>query len=181
MAGMASIFERAFLQAVKRRQIRRPTRLKSTIQSFSEAFYSQSTNNRNVHSVVRDSSHQHDESLNESFGRKKKGGLSKDMSKSLMQHGFGVIPECKSPIGSRLLMIRARTFSGSRSRKSTTATRRCCRIKRHSDQCTRQTKTVCSITETTSGFEKTLENQQHRSPSGYSSRPSRQNLSHCVH
>jgi len=95
MAGMASLFERAFLQAVKRRQIHHPTRLKTTIQSFNEAFYSQSTDNRNVPSMNRNPNPQHGENLSESFGRKK-ASVSKDLPKSLMQHGFGVIPECKS-------------------------------------------------------------------------------------
>src|SRR5271170_390177 len=95
MAAMASLFERAFLQAVRRRQIHHPTRLKTTIQSFNEAFYSQSTSNRNTPSMIRNSDDQHEKSLKESPGRKKKTNLSKDMSKSLMQHGFGVIPECK--------------------------------------------------------------------------------------
>src|SRR5277367_4708930 len=95
MAGMASLFERAFLQAVRRRQIYHPTRLKTTIQSFNEAFYSQSTKNRNTPSILRNSDDQHNESLNENPGKKKKTNLSKDISKSLMRYGFGVVPECK--------------------------------------------------------------------------------------
>src|SRR5271156_1000791 len=100
MAGMASLFERAFLQAVRRRQIHHPTRLKTTIQSFNEAFYSQSTKNRNAASIIRNSDDRYDERCP---GRKRKTNLSKDMSKSLMQHGFGVIPECKFQIDSRLI------------------------------------------------------------------------------
>jgi len=85
---MPSLFERAFLQAVKRRRIHRPTRLKTTIHSvqsacmfFTRAKPQSQSPAENTQPVVEKP-------------RTEEVVVSGAMEKLLMRKGFGVRPRC---------------------------------------------------------------------------------------
>jgi hypothetical protein len=89
---MASLFERAFLQAIKKRQIHHPARLKAAIRSFNTAYFPQCNAKPDPAAEILNSEPPHAEQAPER--RTKKTRLSTDMAGSLMRHGFGVIPQC---------------------------------------------------------------------------------------
>jgi hypothetical protein len=88
-----SLFERAFFQAVKKRRIHHPTRLKTTIRSFHQAYsknYPQiansietSTRFENEHSTDLQQQTENEETM-----------ASEDMARLLMRKGFSSIPKC---------------------------------------------------------------------------------------
>jgi hypothetical protein len=85
-----SFFERAFLQAVKRRRIHHPTRLKIAIRSFNQLYLSKFPHNPNSpDSVFPDENELHEpgEAMSDTV-------ISGDMAKLLMRKGFVAPPNC---------------------------------------------------------------------------------------
>lgn len=87
---MPSLFERAFLQAVKRRQIHHRTRLKTTIHSFQCAYLSSSARSHQSLSPAENPTPpiQHP--------KKDETVVSGAMAKLLMRKGFGARSQCTS-------------------------------------------------------------------------------------
>ena len=87
---MPCLFERAFLQAVKRRRIHHPTRLKSTIHSFQCAYLSTAPSTRQSLSPAENTS----ESPIQQQRQPEDTVVSDAMAKLLMRKGFGIRPQC---------------------------------------------------------------------------------------
>lgn len=90
---MASLFERAFLQAVKRRRIYHPTRLKTTIRSFHRVCLLYSPQDSNSTSSLSNQASETSEGLDK-HAENEGAMASDDMTKQFMRGGFGVIPKC---------------------------------------------------------------------------------------
>jgi hypothetical protein len=85
---MRCLFERAFLEAAKRRRIHHPTRLKSIIHSFQCAYLSSSQH-------IRQSSFPAEtEQLAVHENKSDKTFVSGAMAHLLMRKGFGIRPKC---------------------------------------------------------------------------------------
>ena len=90
---MSFLFERAFLQALRKRRIYNPTRLKNTIRSFHQVhpfnYPQNSISNRPSSKAENEDTGALDHS-----GHKEETMVSGEMAKMLMRRGFGVIPKC---------------------------------------------------------------------------------------
>ena len=90
---MISLFERAFLQAAKRRRIRHPPCLKSTIRSFHQVYSINHPQNPISNHPPSDAETENLGSLDETR-QNEETMVSGDMAKMLMRRGFSVIPKC---------------------------------------------------------------------------------------
>jgi hypothetical protein len=90
---MPSLFERAFFQAVRKRRIHHPTRLKTTIRSFHQAY---SKNYPETASSIETSTRfENEHSTNLQQGTENgETMVSEDMARLLMKKGFSSIPKC---------------------------------------------------------------------------------------
>lgn len=88
---MSSVFERAFLQAVNRRRIHHPTRLKSTIRSFHQVYSLNYHRNPITNDLTPEN--ENDNTLDQSRDTGETL-VSGEMAQMLMRKGFGVIEKC---------------------------------------------------------------------------------------
>lgn len=91
---MTSLFERCLLQAVKRRRVDCPTRLKAAILLFHEAYLSQSARSPNANTLIHDPENMISDTSDKQ-NRDEKREEVEDISEPLMRKGFGVIPKCE--------------------------------------------------------------------------------------
>ena len=90
---MTSLFERAFLRAVKRCRVNHPTRLRSTIRSFHQVYSINYSRNPISTQPPSDAETEKLRRLDETR-QNEETVISGDAAKMLMRRGFGVIPKC---------------------------------------------------------------------------------------